>query len=67
MEIIDIKVNRVMKCAFCKNWYDPTNSAIKPRSAALWEYAPRKCSRCMERNIETAGNQGCVKFVMKDL
>lgn len=18
------------KCAFCKNWYDPTNSAIKP-------------------------------------
>ncbi|MBO6178204.1 MAG: hypothetical protein J6O04_03440 [Selenomonadaceae bacterium] len=67
MEIIDIKVNRVMKCAFCKNWYDPTNSAIKPRSSALWEYDPRKRSRCLERNTETAGNYGCGKFEMKML
>ena len=67
MEIIDIKVNRVMKCAFCKHWYDPTNSAIKPRSSALWEYDPRKRSRCLERNTETTGNYGCGKFVMKDL
>ena len=38
MEIADIKTRGAVKCAFCKNWYDPTNSAIKPRSSALWEY-----------------------------
>ena len=26
------------KCAFCKNWYDPANSAIKPCGTITWEY-----------------------------
>ena len=67
MEIADIKTRSAVKCAFCKNWYDPTNSAINPRSSALWEYDPRKRSRCLERNTETAANQSCGKFVMKML
>ena len=28
------------KCAFCKNWYDPTNAAIKPRGTITWDIEP---------------------------
>lgn len=33
-------IKTIKKCAFCKYWYDPTNSAISPRSPKinLWEY-----------------------------
>ena len=34
-----VNIKHVKKCAFCKNWYDPTNSAITPKSPAIgmWE------------------------------
>ena len=29
-------------CAFCKHWYDPTNSAIKPLPGNWWEFDREK-------------------------
>ena len=69
MQLVDIKHSHITKCAFCKYWYDPTNSALiaKNPAAGFWEYDPRKKSRCSMMNAETAGGQTCGKFDMKML
>lgn len=69
MELADIKHHRITKCAFCRHWYDPTNSALIPKNpaAGFWEYDPRKKSKCSMMNAETSGNQTCRKFLMKEL
>ena len=38
MKSIDVRYNK--RCAFCKYWYDPSNSAIKPVNPKnhSWEY-----------------------------
>lgn len=34
-------------CAFCQNWYDPTNSVIRPKNGiGNWEY-----EHCIKRNV----------------
>lgn len=35
---VNIKIDK--RCAFCKNWHDPTSSAIRPKFPAqgIWEY-----------------------------
>ena len=49
-----VNVKTIKKCAFCKHWYDPTNSAIAPKSPAigLWEIKDvnKKCL-CTKKNI----------------
>ena len=41
-------------CAFCKHWYDPTNSAIFLKSgvARLWEYEDTKKALCRKYGSE---------------
>lgn len=34
MQLVDIKHSRVTKCAFCRYWYDPTNSALVAKNPA---------------------------------
>ena len=57
-----INVKNMKKCAFCKNWYDPTNSAIAPKSPAIgvWEIKDinQKCM-CMKKNIQMSANAFC--------
>lgn len=55
MDLVNIKTNRIVKCAFCKHWYDPTNATLKMvnPSVGFWEYNPRMKSRCSENNVET--------------
>jgi len=67
MNLVNIKSNRIAKCAFCKYWYDPTNKALKMvnPSAGFWEYDPRMKSRCSERNVETVGGLHCSRFECK--
>ena len=67
MDLVNIKTNRIAKCAFCRHWYDPTNAAICPKnpSARLWEYDSRMKSKCSRKNIETVGGLFCGKFEMK--
>ncbi len=67
MDLVNIKTNRIVKCAFCKFWYDPTSAALKMinPSAGLWEYNPLMKSRCSEKNVEIVGALGCGKFECK--
>lgn len=56
---VNIKTHK--SCAFCKYWYDPANTHIKPISQALcqWEYdSSAKCS-CPKKNRETKGAEWC--------
>ncbi len=61
--IINIKVAK--KCAFCKHWYDPTNSAISPKAPniGLWQIKDdNQRSLCMKKNIETPAFAGCPQY-----
>ena len=57
-----VNVKHIKKCAFCKNWYNPTNSAIAPKSPAigLWEIKDvnQKCI-CLKKNIQMPANAFC--------
>ena len=53
------------KCAFCKNWYDPTNSAIKPRGPIMWEYDMEIKCLCRVKKLPMKGFQSCSKFESK--
>ncbi len=64
-----VNIKHINKCAFCKYWYDPTNSAIAPRSPAigLWEIKDvnQKCL-CTKKNIKMLANAFCSSdFVSK--
>lgn len=54
------------KCAFCKNWYDPTNSAIKPgKTMTMWEYDPEVKCKCRIQNRIKKAFQTCSRFESK--
>ena len=64
-----VNIKYVKKCAFCKNWYDPTSSAIAPKAPVIgmWEIKDinQKCM-CLKKNIPTAANAFCSRdFVSK--
>lgn len=53
-------------CAFCKHWYDPSNSAIRPLPANWWEYDRDMEARCMETVCQKRkGRDSCGKFELK--
>lgn len=58
--VINVKIMK--KCAFCKYWYDPTNSAISPKapSVGLWEIKDinQKCL-CTKTNMNMPANAFC--------
>lgn len=62
MASLVIQAKQTKKCAFCKNWYDPTNSAIRPKAPAsgLWEITDinQKCM-CLCKNIPMPANAFC--------
>ncbi len=43
-----VNIERTKKCAFCKHWYDPSNSAIKPRNPHFnqWEFDDQSRKMC---------------------
>jgi len=59
--------HRMKACAFCKQWYDPTNSAIRPKAPAvgLWEYDPKATNKCLRTNADRKGSQLCHKYECK--
>lgn len=62
MSSLVVSIKNIKKCAFCKHWYDPTNSAIAPKSPAigLWEIKDvnQKCI-CLKKNIKMSANAFC--------
>lgn len=58
----------VRKCAFCKYYYDPTNSVIDPKSGqkGIWEYEFNVQKPCLAKsNRNTPSNGFCSKFECK--
>lgn len=57
-----VNIKHIKRCAFCKNWCDPTSSAISPKSPAigLWEIKDinQKCL-CLKKNIQMSSNAFC--------
>lgn len=55
-------------CAFCKNWYDPTNSAIEPTSSPVsWKVKDtmQKNVCLAKNNFKTSAGAGCPKYECK--
>ncbi|MBR3588216.1 MAG: hypothetical protein IKL16_01495 [Clostridia bacterium] len=69
MSSLVVNIRNTKKCAFCKNWYDPTNSAITPKapSIGLWEIKDVNEKRtCLKKNIEMSATAFCsVDFELK--
>jgi len=64
MRISNIKVK---KCAFCKNWYDPTNGCIRPRvpQAGTWEYDEKAMRKCLLLGYDRNADAFCKDYVCK--
>lgn len=60
-------IKTIKKCAFCKYWYDPTNSAILPRSPKinLWEYDEKAKAKCIHKNYEMKASAFCGNYECK--
>ena len=68
MASLVINIKHTKKCAFCQYWYDPTNSAIAPKSPAigLWEIRDvNQTCLCQKKNINMPANAFCGSFVCK--
>lgn len=69
MSSLVVNCKHMKKCAFCRHWYDPTNSAIAPKSPVIgmWEIRDinQKCL-CMKKNLQMPANAFCsADFVSK--
>lgn len=53
------------KCAFCKQWYDPTNQFIRPKNTSYWEYDSNAECKCLRTNTKRKGYQCCPHFESK--
>lgn len=67
MNQVNINSRLGNKCAFCKHWYDPTNTAINPKvpNIGLWEYDSKIEKKCLLKNINMKAFVGCNKFESK--
>lgn len=67
MTQININGNAKKRCAFCKHWYDPTNSAIRPLNpnVGLWEYERDKDNFCAIAKAKRHAWVSCPKFEFK--
>ena len=65
MAVANIK--RIKKCAFCKYWYDLTNSAISPHAPRinLWEYDEKSKKKCLKKNYDMCAAAFCTKYECK--
>lgn len=61
--------NTLLKCAFCKHWYDPTNSHIRPVKGDAfmnwWEYDVDVDSMCDILHKQVPSQGCCTKIERK--
>lgn len=60
-----VLIKHTRYCAFCKYWYDPTNSAIRPISPVAWEFDAHVKKKCLKCNSERQGMGTCSYFENK--
>ena len=56
------------KCAFCKYWYDPTNSNIAPKTPqfGFWQINDtNKKALCLKKNLQVPAHASCPKYECK--
>lgn len=65
--MIPVNINNTKKCALCKYWYDPTNTAIRPRNAknGIWEIDPDVKKMCEKKDYERPGSAFCGEYECK--
>ena len=62
MDSCVVNVKNTRKCAFCKYWYDPTNSGITPKSPniGIWEIRDVNQKKiCTKRNLQMSAGASC--------
>lgn len=62
MASLVVNIKHVKKCAFCKHWYDPTNSAIEPKSPIIGVWIIKDTSQkcmCLKKNYKMQANAYC--------
>ena len=70
MSSLIVNIKNIKKCAICKHWYDPTNSAISPRAPqiGLWEIKDtNQKSTCLITNLQMSANAFCSRNFEKKL
>lgn len=67
MKKVSTYVTNFRQCAFCKHWYDPSNSHIRPIDIRrqLWEYDETAKSYCDLKRIEKRSDGRCLEFEKK--
>ena len=62
-----ISIKGARRCAFCKNWHDPGQSAISPVNLKmnLWEYDDAVSKMCTVYNCMKKADSGCGKYECK--
>lgn len=62
---INIKSGKV--CAFCRYWYDPTNSFIEPVNTRTntWKFERDVKCKCMKSNLQMFGGSKCHHYECK--
>ncbi|MCF0128438.1 MAG: hypothetical protein HUJ70_07685 [Pseudobutyrivibrio sp.] len=66
-DMININIKNAKRCAFCKYWYDPTNSAIVPKSPKInmWQFNEKAKMKCLKKNFETKASAFCLDYECK--
>ena len=54
-------------CAFCRNWNDPANSAIRPKqpTGGIWEYDETTENICKINGFKKKAFMTCANYVCK--
>lgn len=65
--LTNIKCKSNGKCAFCKNWYDPTNSAIEPQApkSGFWKFNEKQKAKCLKTGLEQPAFATCKYYECK--
>ncbi len=61
-DMMTVNPSRDHKCAFCKHWYDPTNSCIQPKTLNTWMYDRSARKKCLKKGIETRSWASCRQY-----
>ena len=67
MSLLKANIKTHKSCAFCKHWYDPGNTYIKPIAIRMgqWEYDIMAKCPCAKKNHDTKGADWCHLYECK--
>ena len=65
--MITINIKTTKKCALCKYWYDPANTAISPKNPKhnLWKIEDESKRMCLKRNYDMPATAFCNQYDCK--